>query len=545
MVNEKEQNKRNMGWKKYMDKIKNKNLLFLLILMVFGLIFIPGYGGHLDQRSEQEILYSNYIAYCDGIHIKGNFYQNLINEGVISICDSIEKDHGMSVFYPMIWIHEVNARSPYIGNIIWHVYIYSFCFLGLTCFFYLIKDIFGSKTAFFSILIFFFTPRIFAEMHYNNKDMVFLALTMMIYAFGWWFYKKANIRNALLFGLVGAFAANMKIIGLPIWGLIGLFIFVSKIFDKTFDKKFLIRVFVAILSFVIIFFCITPASWGNVIDFLKYLFGSAQNFRWNDYLLFGGEHYCKSTTGMPRKYLPIIMLLTVPLGIWILAIVGGICIVYKLFFAKKKEIVSYLYLIVMGMGGFIPLCYAVLNATPVYNGWRHFYFVYASIMVFVAMGIHYVLKLWEKKKIGMTILGCYLLLLLIGIAINHPYQYTYYNFLAGNHVESMYELDYWDMSFKQALENIAREDDRQTILVTACDNPSKWGIEAQMFAIRGKYRCRFDTNCSFEEADYVIVNPTYMELYSQQYYDMICEEFILYDTIKSYGKKICYVYQRK
>lgn len=68
-----------------------------------------------------------------------------------------------------------------------------------------------------------------------------------------------------------------------------------------------------------------------------------------------------------------------------------------------------------------------------------------------------------------------------------------------------------------------------------------WGISAQMCAIRGKYRCRFVTDVSFEEADYIIVNPTYFALYSYEYYEKIQEEFIVVDKMKSYGKTICYI----
>ena len=252
------------------------------------------------------------------------------------------------------------------------------------------------------------------------------------------------------------------------------------------------------------------------------------------------ESYCKSLTGIPRKYLPVIMLITVPVGIWILMIIGilfsGYRIISRKLIQRKKD-----YIIAVSVIGIAPLGYAVFSATPVYNGWRHFYFVYASIIIFVACAVYYFLEISAKKKIFNMVFCGYIAWLLLGIIVNHPYEYAYYNCLAGNNVEQRYELDYWDMSFKQALEKIAQNDDRSRIGIATCDNPSNWGISAQMCAIRGKYRCRFVTDVSFEEADYIIVNPTYFALYSYEYYEKIQEEFIVVDKMKSYGKTICYI----
>lgn len=530
---------------KIKDKLRDREVLFLMLLFIFGALLLFGYGAHLDQESEQGILYSNVLAYLEAINFEGNFYHELVGEGIISIRNSIEKDHGMAVFYPMVWIHEVNKHSPYIANLIWHVYIYSFFFLGVISFFYLIRDFFGRRVAFISTLLLFLTPRIFAEMHYNNKDIVVLALAIMTYYCGWRLYRKPDLWNAVLYGIVGAFSANMKIIGMLIWGLIGLYIGLSKLYKRTCRGKLLRNAFFGAMTFVIVFLCITPAAWGNIIGFFSYLFESAQDFRWNDYLLFQGGKYCKSVTAFPRSYLPVMIVLTTPVGIVVLMVLGLLINTYRLFSADKDTREKYRYLFMTVLGGAIPLGYAVIRATPVYNGWRHFYFVYASIMVLVAVAVDSILKAISKRNIGNIAFGGYICCLLLGILINHPYEYAYYNFLAGGNVEQRYELDYWDMSFKQALENIAEKDERTDIGITACDNPTKWGIDSQLLAIRGKLRCRLRSDVSFEEADYVIVNPTYLTLYSQPYLERILQEFSLFDTIKSYENVICYVYQRR
>lgn len=48
---------------------------------------------------------------------------------------------------------------------------------------------------------------------------------------------------------------------------------------------------------------------------------------------------------------------------------------------------------VVMFSGMVPLGYAILWATPFYNGWRHFYFVYAPMMISVGYALHYFLHL--------------------------------------------------------------------------------------------------------------------------------------------------------
>ena len=159
----------------------NSNLIFLGCIFVIGLLAVFPYGAHLDQTSEQEILYSNIKVYARLVGADNSLYQELDAAGIVDITESIEKDHGMAVFYPVAWIFFLNKISSFSGNIIWHGYIYVLTFCGVAALFYLMSDIWGGHIVpIFTTLLFFFTPRMFAESHYNNKDIILLSLVLCI-----------------------------------------------------------------------------------------------------------------------------------------------------------------------------------------------------------------------------------------------------------------------------------------------------------------------------------------------------------------------------
>ena len=46
---------------------------------------------------------------------------------------------------------------------------------------------------------------------------------------------------------------------------------------------------------------------------------------------------------------------------------------------------------------------------------------------------------------------------------DHPHQNVYFNFLAGKNIQTKFELDYWGLSNKQALEYILKNDSKNII----------------------------------------------------------------------------------
>lgn len=531
----------------------NSNLIFLGCIFVIGLLAVFPYGAHLDQTSEQEILYSNIKVYARLVGADNSLYQELDAAGIVDITESIEKDHGMAVFYPVAWIFFLNKISSFSGNIIWHGYIYVLTFCGVAALFYLMSDIWGGHIVpIFTTLLFFFTPRMFAESHYNNKDIILLSLVLCIAFFGWRTCQKKTWLNVIGFALAGSLAANMKIIGAFIWGMAGIYILLALLIRRQLDKKVILKIIAGISIWFGFYLLITPACWTGLPGFWQYLLESARNFRWNDYILFAGKMYSKNTTGMPVMYLPVMIILTVPVGILLLAGTGIISLLFSLVRFRRKSPDGAWYMFVMILACLIPLGYAIVSRTPVYNGWRHFYFTYMAVLLSAACGISWLLNRFKSPRLRKSLvisLSAYVFVLAASIALAYPHEYAYYNLLAGKNVVERYELDYWDMSFKQAYEKILPEPDEvkipvEKIRIGTISNPAYWGLEEQLNVIRGKQRMYVDLCTDFRDAEYLIINPTYALMYGASDYKYVKENYILKDSITSYGNVICEIYHK-
>jgi len=55
----------------------------------------------------------------------------------------------------------------------------------------------------------------------------------------------------------------------------------------------------------------------------------------------------------------------------------------------------------------------------------------------------------------------------------HPYQNVYFNLLSGTNVKNNFELDYWGLSYRKALEYILKNDTSQFIKVYVANDPEE------------------------------------------------------------------------
>ena len=76
--------------------------------------------------------------------------------------------------------------------------------------------------AFAGAMLLYLSPRFFAEGHYNNKDTVLLALSLLTMFFGVRLWEKPTAWRGIAFAFFGALCTNTKIIGVCIFGVIGL-----------------------------------------------------------------------------------------------------------------------------------------------------------------------------------------------------------------------------------------------------------------------------------------------------------------------------------
>lgn len=119
-------------------------------------------------------------------------------------------------------------------------------------------------------------------------------------------------------------------------------------------------------------------------------------------------------------------------------------------------------LTVLILGGFFPLLYLTFSAPALHNGARHFLFAFPALCVCAAWA-YLELGQWIREQRpalwrgAQVLFGVLLLLPTIHLLRLHPYQYVYFNALAGGPSAAIqrYEGEYWFTSSKHAMEQLA------------------------------------------------------------------------------------------
>lgn len=152
---------------------------------------------------------------------------------------------------------------------------------------------------------------------------------------------------------------------------------------------------------------------------------------------------------LPWYYTPKFIFMTIPIAV----IVGAI--VYLVTGWKKGNRFFTFYLLFCFV---FPVFWIVYTKANVYGGWRHSMFCYPTLVAMAGLGFH---SLYERFRNPVLRYACGIALpivLLIGpiyhVFANHPYEYVYFNELAGGikNAYGKYEMDYYYHSTRRATE---------------------------------------------------------------------------------------------
>ncbi len=470
--------------------------LFFLLLLLVGFWTVPGYGLPWDELDEMDILRMNLWEYALALGQSDEVFQTMAAQEVDGIAgrigpltpisQSVERDHGQSAYYPLFGVVMNPALSAYQLMGIWHGYTWLFFWLGAVALYGVCRHLGLSRPfACLAVVMLMLSPRFFAEGHYNNKDIVLFSLVLLTLWQALRLIKRPRWDAGLLFALAGAVATNTKIIGLALWGLCGLAVVVQLILSKKFSTHVLWIGMGTLLSFGLFYGLLTPALWQDLGAYLGYALQNASQFsRWKGYVLFRGSVFSTGVHPLPWYYLPYMMLVSTPLWVWLSLAVGQGAALRRTL--RRSSDPSRIPLLLCTLLWLVPFAYSLLFHTFVYNGWRHFYFLYGPMLALAAYGLS---RAWahlhRRKRLRrlLATLLCLCLLLTAGsMVLNHPYQYAYYNpWVLSKDINTFLERDWWNLSITNALERLVQTQavhDASTPLTVAGNNYwTQFGVE--------------------------------------------------------------------
>ncbi len=517
--------------KKYL-KWNNKFCIVIIVAaFILGLMVCDDYGTNSDQYTEENILMYNIGEYANRF-----IYHHKIAETIV---DSVERDHGTAPYYPLgfYWLLRMDTGTDRLDFPVgtahaWYVYTFVLFFLGCLALYGIVYELFHShKLSLVSFFLYYLTPRFFAEGHYNNKDVVFLSfgLITLYFAMRW----LCNRRHpwGFFFAFSAALMTNVKILGAWFFAVPGIFYLITGIKDRELNVEKVIEGLRVILAYFFIYIAVTPAFWSYGMEFLRYCLGNASSFsRWEGRVVYAGKEFMMPTDRVPIDYLPLNILYTTPLILTALCL-AGVVVALAVIIKKQKNAVVYGMVLVLYL---VPFVYALLNRKlVVYNGWRHFYFLYGGMAILMAVGCRAILLFLKKGWLRYGFCAGIVAYLLCLVVMGHPFQYSYINILARRPAEKDWQLDYWDVSNRFVLNRLYESEDRNRELELTVEG--LWIEQEILYKDEWNGEMRYIAENEEEQANYKLCNPVYHEPPEEGYH--------LLFTVEAYGNCLYRIYE--
>ena len=437
--------------------------LFFLSFLLLGFCIFRDYGLSTDEPLQRIIGLKSldFLAHKFQISWLLNGAQPLSNpESIFS--GFADRDYGVIFELPaelLVRIFSIQGPEIYYAR-----HLFTFLVFFTSCIFFyktIIIRYADFRIALLGTAILVLSPRIFGDSFFNDKDLVFLSLFVIATYTLFSLIVRLNTRSALWHALACAFAINCRMMGI-ILPVVTVAVLVFLLVFKKISLKNCVRIFgVYALSITCLVVLFWPWLWANPYEHFLTALKNMAHFRTVPNLHFMG--HVIPANNLPWFYVPVWIFITTPIGYLIFFIVGLIATIAELlrngFFPKNK---FYTLLDIINLGLAIsPVLMVILLHSVLYNGWRHLYFIYPSVVMVCLFGIHYLWRLARNHSIlQMAFKGGILILLLINALWMikwHPYQYLYFNSLAGNWAKK-YDVDYWAVAYIRPLRKIVDQD---------------------------------------------------------------------------------------
>ena len=118
---------------------------------------------------------------------------------------------------------------------------------------------------------------------------------------------------------------------------------------------------------------------------------------------------------------------------------------------------------------------------------------------------------------------------------NHPYQFIYFNKLAGKNVENKFELDYWGTSNKDVLDYILNNSEKRIIKIYILSS-SPYEYSLSLIDKNKRDRIAFVDNK--KDADFLVTNHYYQKDNPVNVNNKLKKEFKIFKEFKVDGMPI-------
>jgi len=488
-----------------------EKLVFYITLSFFfiaGLKSFQDYGISLDERWHREtgLLYYEFIKGFIFQKVEMSSIREIVTGPVSVISQQVIFDLPIEFLIDLLDI-EYSYQIYHLRHFINFLYF----FISIYLFFKILRKRFSQKIyAYIGMLILFLSPRIFGESFYNNMDIFFLSLTIINTYAAINLINKPSLKSSILFSITAALAFDARIMALLFIAVTYFIILIKSFEKKNYFKKNFKFFSISIILFPLFIIAFWPYLWFGALDNLIFYFQNIpqpliKNYYFGDYLF---------PQNTPWHYNFVWILITSPIVMIIFFLVGLFQIfsrnlerifkidnkLNRLWNGNREMYDSYfLYILLITF-----LSLIIFNHN--FDSWRHLYFIYPFIIAISLSGIYFLIALIKNKHFRIAIFSIIFLEIFFLAYWNfkhHPHQYVFFNPIFKNYAKNNFDIDYWGLSNRAALEYIIENDNTDIIKVSRASFTS---LKTSLLILREETVDRIKIVHDLKKADYVIDN---------------------------------------
>ena len=423
--------------------------------------------------------------------------------------DYRDQDYGVAFEAPTFILEKIlgltQAKDIYLFR---HLLTFFVFLAGVAALYLLARNLWGDwRIGLLAATFLVCSPRFFAEAFYNSKDIVFMSAFIVAANTMMRFLIKPTIRVLVVHALVSAIAIDVRIMGILIVAstVTALTIQLFK-HEFTFRKYITYTLLYLALTFLFVI-AMFPWLWENPYSNFVLALKNMTAFRWPGNVMYMGN-YIKASE-LPWHYALVWIAITTPILYLIFFLIGSLRILRTLVFTKWKVWTDRNQMQdVIFLGLFwSPILAVIILHSVLYDGWRQLYFVYPFFILISINGFVCLTEYLAQMKI---ILYLFYIAVFISLLFTirwmykyHPYQNVYFNHLVSKPIRGKFELDYWGLSNRGALEYILANDANPSINIAS----GSWTyLEGGSFMLSAKDRERIHFVSQEVYPHYLITN---------------------------------------
>ena len=439
-------------------------LLIFLAFLLLGAAIVDHYGVYWDENSQRGNGYRalEYITGNEGLS-----YDDRPTDFDIHYGPAFE----LSLVLVELLLDLSDRRSIYLSR---HILVHLFFLIGGLFCYLLVYRLFNNRLlAAFAMLLFLLHPRLYAHSFFNSKDISFLSMFMIALYLVHRAFSKGSLGGFALCGAGVAALTSLRAMGVILFVLVPALRLLDCLWASNWqERRRLVWTTGAFLLFgLLALYALFPQFWGNPLGYLEGIGGLASHPTAQVVTsLFRGE----LVTGdeLPPLYFPVWFLISTPPIALALGALGVASVLAQGVIRPGKALGNTR----LRFGRLLVACFVLPVAAIValgaqsYDSWRHLYFIHAPFCLLAAFGLHglaHRLKRLALWACSLTALG--LGTTALAMVQLHPNQQLYFNFLVdratAEHLRANYDLEYWGVASRQALEHLLQRHPSRDIRV--------------------------------------------------------------------------------